>query len=146
MDRLVSIGDAAKPFPVTTLRRWERRRVDPGAYLPEAIVGDLRCLNLNWFTPWTATGAPSPTLVCPVTTRKQTLSVRSRFWSFTAPNRDDFEVVSDLGSGMNYNKRGQKNLFEVVLNGRVKWVGDNPQGQIVALRAELVFAIRSQKC
>lgn len=44
-----------------------------------------------------------------------------------------FEVVVDLGSGMNYNKKGLRRLLEAVIDGRVGR-RNNAQGPPVAVR------------
>jgi putative resolvase len=50
-------------------------------------------------------------------------------------------VIADLGSGMNYKKKGLKRLLEAILAGEVAQCGDHPQGQAVRLGAELDFRI-----
>jgi putative resolvase len=39
---------------------------------------------------------------------------------FCATHGWSFELISDLGSGMNYNKRGLKKLINKILNGEIK--------------------------
>jgi predicted site-specific integrase-resolvase len=56
-----------------------------------------------------------------------------------------FEVVADLGSGMNYHKKGLKHLLEDILEG---WVGRlviKYKDRLLGFGAELVFAICEAK-
>src|SRR5690606_20812416 len=52
-----------------------------------------------------------------------------------------FEVIADLGSGMNYNKKGLKRLLEDILEGKVGRLVIRHNDRLLRFGAELVFAI-----
>ncbi len=56
-----------------------------------------------------------------------------------------FEIVSDLGSGMNYQKKGLKHLLGEILKGHVGRLVITHQDRLLRFGAELVFAIREAK-
>ena len=57
-----------------------------------------------------------------------------------------FEVVSDLGSGMNYHKKGLKRLLNAVLDGGVGRLVVTHKDRLLRFGAELVFAVCEAKC
>lgn len=56
-----------------------------------------------------------------------------------------FEIVSDLGSGMNYHKRGLKNLISQILEGKICRLVLTHKDRLLRFGAELVFAICEEK-
>ena len=56
-----------------------------------------------------------------------------------------FEVVADLGSGMNYHKKGLKRLLNDILADRIGRLVITHQNRLLRLGAELVFAICEAK-
>ena len=52
-----------------------------------------------------------------------------------------FEVIADLGSGMNYNKKGLKRLLDDVVEGRIGRLVITHKDRLLRFGAELVFAI-----
>ncbi len=84
----------------------------------------------------------SPTLVCPATTRRATWNGRGRSWSSIAQT---FEIVSDLGSGMNYQKKGLRRLLGEILDGQVGRLVLTHKDRLLRFGAELVFAICEAK-
>lgn len=56
-----------------------------------------------------------------------------------------FEVVADLRSGINYQKKGLKHLLGNVLEGRVGRLVITHKGRLLRFGAELVFAICEAK-
>ena len=59
--------------------------------------------------------------VCPATTRKLILTASTRLQKPTALRKDGVlrQVIRDLGSGMNYRRKGLQELLELVLHQRV---------------------------
>lgn len=57
----------------------------------------------------------------------------------------NFEVVADLGSGMNYHKKGLKQLLLQILDGRVGRLVIAHKDRLLRFGAELVFAICKAK-
>ena len=56
-----------------------------------------------------------------------------------------FEVVADLGSGMNYRKKGLKRLLDAVIGGEVGRLVITHKDRLLRFGAELVFAICEAK-
>jgi predicted site-specific integrase-resolvase len=52
-----------------------------------------------------------------------------------------FELISDLGSGMNYHKKGLKHLLDEILGGNVSRLVITHKDRLLRFGAELVFAI-----
>jgi predicted site-specific integrase-resolvase len=54
-------------------------------------------------------------------------------------------VIADLGSGMNYNKKGLKRLLNEIIEGRVGRLVITHKDRLLRFGAELVFAICEAK-
>ena len=52
-----------------------------------------------------------------------------------------FELVSDLGSGMNYRKKGLQSLLEKLLDGKIERLVITHKDRLVRFGAELIFSI-----
>ena len=52
-----------------------------------------------------------------------------------------YEVIQDLGSGINYRKKGLKQLLEKILNCQVKRVVLTHKDRLLRIGGELVFAL-----
>jgi len=61
----------------------------------------------------------------------------SRGWSF--------ELISDLGSGMNYQKRGLKKLIKKILDNEIGRLVLTHKDRLLRFGAELIFAICEAK-
>ena len=64
---------------------------------------------------------------------------------FCSANGWQFEVISDLGSGMNYRKKGLKKLLELILKGQVGRLVITHNHRLLRFGAELVFSICEAK-
>ena len=56
-----------------------------------------------------------------------------------------FEVIADLGSGMNYQKKGLKKLLEAIIDGQIGRLVITHKDRLLRFGAELVFAICEAK-
>ena len=56
-----------------------------------------------------------------------------------------FEVIADLGSGMNYHKKGLKRLLDAIIGGQVGRLVITHKDRLLRFGAELVFAICEAK-
>jgi len=56
-----------------------------------------------------------------------------------------FDIVSDLGSGMNYHKKGLRSLLDAILEGKVGRLVITHKDRLLRFGAELVFAICEAK-
>ena len=56
-----------------------------------------------------------------------------------------FDIVSDLGSGMNYHKKGLKKLLNGIINGNIGRLVVTHKDRLLRFGAELVFAVCEAK-
>jgi putative resolvase len=147
--RYVAIGEASKVLGVSiaTLRRWEadgriaaertaggQRRYDLATLKPEAFradPGDLRTIAYARVS--------SHDQKADLERQKQVLELYCAGQGWT------FEIVSDLGSGMNYHKKGLKRLLDDVVEGRIGRLVITHKDRLLRFGAELVFAICEAK-
>ena len=144
--KLVSIHEAAQFLGVTptTLRRWERE----GRLLPdERTRGGDRRYDLARLTnePDRVANHDRKTVAYArvsshdqkddLERQKQVLELYCARQGWT------FEVVADLGSGMNYHKKGLKQLLNDILADRVGRLVVTHKDRLLRFGAELVFAL-----
>lgn len=149
MNKLVSISDAADILgvSVTTLRRWDRegklksdrtraghRRYDLSKIKPGLLhADDSECKTLAYAR------VSSHEQQTELEQQKQLLELYCARQGWT------FEVVSDLGSGMNYHKKGLKRLLNDVLSGKIGRLVIAHKDRLLRFGAELIFAICAAK-
>lgn len=150
MERLVSIGEAAKALGVsiTTLRRWEVE----GRLVAEHTAGghrryDLAKLRPEWFRAVdTANRRTIAYARVSSHDQKEDLERQKQVLElYCARQGWTFEVVADLGSGMNYHKKGLKRLLDAVVEGRIGRLVITHKDRLLRFGAELVFAICEAK-
>lgn len=150
MNRYVTIGEASKVLGVsiTTLRRWEREgrlqpdEITPGGHRRYDLVklrpelfrlqrGDRRTVAYARVS--------SHDQKADLERQKQVLELycASQGWTF--------EVVYDLGSGINYHKKGLKRLLSKILQDEVGRLVITHKDRLLRFGAELVFAICEAK-
>lgn len=61
--------------------------------------------------------------------------------AYCAKHGFEYEVIQDLGSGMNYYKKGLTKLLNLILDGQVKRLVLTHKDRLLRFGAELVFAI-----
>ena len=149
MDRYVAIGEAAVALGVsiTTLRRWEAE----GKLIPERTAGRQRRYDMAKLKPDLFQGAPQDRKTIAyarvsshdqkddLERQKQVLELYCAQKGWTC------EVIADLGSGMNYNKKGLKRLLNEIIEGRVGRLVVAHKDRLLRFGAELVFAICEAK-
>ena len=150
MDRLVGIGEAAAALgvSVTTLRRWEAE----GRLPAEHTAGGHRRYNLAKLLPerFRAVQHPSRKTMAyarvsshdqkaDLERQKQVLEL------YCAQQGWTFEVIADLGSGMNYRKKGLKRLLDAIIDDQVGRLVIAHKDRLLRFGAELVFAICEAK-
>ena len=149
MNRYVAIGEASKALgvSVTTLRRWELE----GKLVPERTVGRQRRYDLTKLKPelFHAALQDRKTIAYArvsshdqkddLERQKQVLEL------YCAKQGWTFEVIADLGSSMNYNKKGLKRLLDEIIEGKVGRLVIAHKDRLLRLGAELVFAICEAK-
>ena len=150
MDRFVGIGEAATALGVsiTTLRRWESE----GKLVAEHTPGGHRRYDLAKLRPeqYRAERDASRQTVAyarvsshdqkaDLERQKQVLELYCARQGWT------FEVIADLGSGMNYHKKGLKKLLGAIIDGSVGRLVISHKDRLLRFGAELVFAICEAK-
>ena len=149
MNRYVGIGEAAQLLgvSVSTLRRWDRegkvssvrtsgnqRRYDLNVLLPHRVRQKTDCCKTLAYARVSSHDQKED-----LERQKQVLEL------YCAHQGWMFEVISDLGSGMNYHKKGLKRLLNEVLEGCVARLVVTHKDRLLRFGAELVFAICEAK-
>ncbi len=148
MDRYVAIGEAsiALGVSITTLRRWESE----GKLIPERTAGRQRRYDLAKLKPELFHAAPQTRKTIAyarassgdqnnLESQKQVLELycTKQGWMF--------EVIADLGSGMNYHNKGLKRLLDEIIGGNVERLVVAHKDCLLRFGTELVFAICEAK-
>jgi len=151
MKNLVSISKAASLLGVSeiTLRRWDKegrlsstktegghRRYDISKIKPELVhkhnfVDDRKTVAYARVSSYDQKDD--------LERQKQVLEL------FCSKNGWTFDIISDLGSGMNYHKKGLKNLLNSILVGNIGRLVLTHKDRLLRFGAELVFAICEAK-
>ena len=150
MGKFVSIGEAGKILGVSTntLRRWD----SSGKFLScERTQGGQRRYDISKLR---------PSVHCAVNKERLTLAYarvsshdqkadldrqKQMLEMYCAANGWIFEVVSDLGSGMNYQKRGLRRILAQIIDGEVGRLVLTHKDRLLRFGAELVFSICETK-
>jgi predicted site-specific integrase-resolvase len=141
----VSIGPAAKELGVSkeTLRRWEKA----GKIQVERTPSGHRRYDLSKLHGI----APRPPLANRLTLAYARVSSHDQkedlirqvalLESFCAANGWTYEVIQDLGSGLNYNKKGLQQLIKRICFGQVGRLVLTHKDRLLRFGSELVFAL-----
>lgn len=148
MDKLISISEAAERLGVspTTLRRWE----ESGKLIPERTQGNQRRYRLSQIEPATHllkqgrktlayARVSSHDQKADLDRQKQVLE------RYCAQQGWTFELISELGSGMNYYKKGLKRLLDEIVGGNVGRLVITHKDRLLRFGAELVFSLCEAK-
>lgn len=125
MSRLISIGQASKELGVSisTLRRWE----SSGRLIPEERTrGGQRRYDITKLRPEffrkeerTARRTLAYARVSSNDQRKDLERQKELLELYCSANGWQYEIVSDLGSGMNYKKKGLRKLLTDIVENKV---------------------------
>ena len=147
---MATVAETAKFLGVSksTLRRWERE----GRLLPdERTAGGQRRYDLAKLRPnafHTGPVARTTIAYARVSSHDQTADLERQgrmLEMFCSANGWSFEILLDLGSGMNYHKRGLRNLLERIVAGNVDRLVLTHKDRLLRFGVELVFAICEMK-
>lgn len=150
MGRYIGIGEAAKVLGVSipTLRRWEAT----GKIAAEHTTGGHRRYDLTKLRPELFRAAEKEARRTVAYARvsshdqKDDLERQKQVLElYCARQGWTFEVIADLGSGMNYHKKGLKRLLNDVVEGRIGRLVISHKDRLLRFGAELVFAICEAK-
>ena len=143
MNRLVKVGEAAKFLGVTvqTLRRWERT----GQLFPDKKTdGGTRYYDIDRLLGVSSKEATVTFAYARVTShdQKEDLKRQQQILSmYCASHGWNYQVISDLGSGMNYKKKGLKNLLDAILGRKIKRLVLTHKDRLLRFGAELIFTL-----
>ncbi len=143
MTKLSTIQQAAEHFGVSTqtLRRWERAGKIPKA---QRTKGNQRRYDLSSFKPAEAGLKEDklPTLayagVSSHDQKEDLLRQENMLSIFCVSQGWSFELLSDLGSGMNYHKRGLKQLIRKILNRNMSRLVLTHKDRLLRFGSELI--------
>ena len=149
MTRLIGIGEAAEVLGVsiTTLRRWEVE----GKMIPERIASGHRRYDLTKLKPETyhkTTNQRTTVAYARVSSFDQKADLERQkqvLELYCARQGWTFEVLADLGSGMNYHKKGLKRLLHAIIDGHIGRLVITHKDRLLRFGAELVFAMCEAK-
>ena len=137
----LSISEAAKLKGVSasTLRRWETE----GRLVPERTASGHRrydmaqLLGIKAELSFTVAYArvSSHDQKADLERQKQVLEL------FCAQNGWQFQLIEDLGSGLNYNKRGLKRLIKLIADNQVERLVLTHKDRLLRFGSELVFSL-----
>ena len=143
MSRYIKIGAASKLLGVTpqTLRRWERE----GQVSPDRVSeGGTRYYEVNHLLGLRELETDLTVAYARVSSHDQKEDLKRQAENlerYCARKGWRYELIQDLGSGMNYRKKGLKRLLEMILNRQVKRVVLTHKDRLLRFGAELVFAL-----
>jgi len=151
MSKLVSISQAAKILGVSeiTLRRWDKE----GRLTSIRTEGGHRRYDISKIAPETVhrysfTDKRKTIAYARVSSQDQKADLerqRQVLELYCAKNGWSFEIISDLGSGMNYRKKGLQKMLNAILEGNVRRLVLTHKDRLLRFGAELVFAICEAK-
>ncbi len=149
MKRLVSIGEASRILGVSisTLRRWEKE----GKIKPDTRTrGGQRRYKLSSILTQVEGNTDSRITIAYARVssydQKEDLERQKKVLEmYCATKGWDFEIISDLGSGINYNKKGLKKLINLILNDKVNRLVITHKDMLLRFGAELIFALCEAK-
>ena len=143
MSRLVKIGKAAEILGVSiqTLRRWEIQ----GSVLPDKKTpGGTRYYNLDKILGHRKIDNHITIGYARVSSHDQKGDLERQatlLTNYCAARGWNFEIIQDLGSGMNYHKKGLKRLLEMILDGKISRLVISHKDRLLHFGAELIFAL-----
>jgi putative resolvase len=150
MNKFLSIQQAAKFLGVSpqTLRRWEKEKKITPSHRTEGGQRRYDITKLHPFDP-TSKVTDRPTIAyARVSSHDQKEDLQRQVHMleiYCSAKGWTFSIVKDLGSGMNYNKRGLKQLLEQIMNGQIGRLVLTHKDRLLRFGAELVFSLCAVK-
>lgn len=146
MSRLLSIKQAANQLgvSVSTLRRWDETGVLVAQRTPKGHRRyDLSKINPN-LTRNKVEQQRKTIAYARVSSHDQKSDLQRQIEMlelYCSAQGWSFEVISDLGSGMNYHKKGLKRLLDDILDNKIDRLVLTHKDRLLRFGAELVFAL-----
>ena len=149
MTQRYSISQAADHLGVSssTLRRWEAS----GKLVPERTVGGQRRYSASQLMiPQTRQNQRKTVAYSRVSSHDQKKDLERQqevLASYCAAKGWQYQTISDLGSGMNYRKKGLRQLLDLIVSGQLERLVIAHKDRLLRFGAELVFALcETQNC
>lgn len=146
MSKFLSIQQAASFLGVSvqTLRRWEQmNKIQPS----HRTQGGQRRYDITKLQPHIHIGSTHDrptTAYARVSShdQKDDLQRQIQMLEMYCSSRGwTFDIIQDLGSGMNYHKRGLKQLLDRIMNGQIGRLVLTHKDRLLRFGAELVFSL-----
>lgn len=146
MTRLISINEASKQLGVSisTLRRWDKS----GVLVAQKTPNGHRRYDINKINPDLLHGISNTdrktVAYARVSSHDQKDDLERQIQAlelYCAKQGWTFEIINDLGSGMNYHKKGLKQLLDDILNDKIGRLVLTHKDRLLRFGAELVFAL-----
>lgn len=147
MSRFIKIGEAAQILGVSiqTLRRWEeieyllpdRRSKGNTRYYDLDRLMNKKIVENEWTVAYARVSSHD---------QKEDLARQAEVLSnYCAKQGWNFQVIQDLGSGMNYQKKGLKTLIGLILDKKMSRLVLTHKDRLLRFGAELIFALCEAK-
>lgn len=146
MNRLISIQQASEQLGVSisTLRRWD----ETGVLVAERTPKGHRRYDISKINPNLLHGIGDKDrktiAYARVSSHDQQEDLHRQIQvleTYCAKQGWTYEIVSDLGSGMNYHKKGLKQLLDGILENQIGRLVLTHKDRLLRFGAELVFAL-----
>ena len=126
---------------VSTLRRWEAE----GTLIPTRKTADgTRYYSLEQVSEAKSTDSELTIAYARVSSNDQKNDLETQaqlLTQYCTAKGWNHEVIQDLGSGMNYRKKGLKRLLELILERKIRRLVITHKDRLLRFGAELVFAL-----
>jgi len=145
MSRFVGIGEMAELLGVSisTLRRWESEGRAPASVRTK---GGQRRYEVT--SPAQLKDQRKSVAYARVSSHDQKDDLKRQekvLELYCAAKGWPYEIISDLGSGMNYRKKGLKRLIDLILAGQVERLVLTHKDRLLRFGAELIFSLCEAK-
>jgi putative resolvase len=142
MSRFIKIGKAAELLGVSvqTLRRWEEQKT----LTPDRKSKGTRYYKLDNLLGIQKSDSDLTIGYARVSShdQKEDLKRQSALLSSFCISRGwNYEIIEDLGSGMNYYKKGLQRILELILEKKIARLVITHKDRLLRFGAELVFAL-----
>lgn len=143
MSRFIKIGEAAKILGVSlqTLRRWE----ETGYLVPHRkSKGKTRYYDLDYLIGKKEPETNLTIAYARVSSHDQKEDLKrqaSVLATYCMKQGWNFQVIQDLGSGMNYHKKGLKTLLDLILTKKMSRLVLTHKDRLLRFGAELIFSL-----
>lgn len=144
---IVSIGDAASELGISvkTLRRWadsgKIRSLRSPTGQRRFYLADLKRITPRDLKQLDSRVTINYARVSSHDQKQDLVRQVQALESFSASNGWQFETIQDLGSGLNYQKKGLQKLLKRILSGEIGRLVITHKDRLLRFGAELVFAM-----